>query len=292
VSVTSKKKALEAVAALLGSADDTVAAQSIADGLFARERLGSTALGSGVAIPHTRSGAVDTATGAFLALAQHLKVLNDTVLTGKNCSRSEQWMLERPSLQPLPVQRYELRKIKMATVMKNGHIYLGEDQHYYSVPYELIGKKLSLQYSRSTVELYLNYELMACHKRVRSPHNYTTVAEHMPPQHRYLTEWSPEFFLRQGKAIDPIVEQYLKQVLDKKQHPEQAYKSCQGILMLEKRVGSRRMIKACRRAHDIGYYNYRIIQNILKKNLDAYDEDPSPQSMPSHENIRGADYYQ
>jgi PTS system nitrogen regulatory IIA component len=69
VSVTSKKKALEAVAALLGSADDTVAAQSIADGLFARERLGSTALGSGVAIPHTRSGAVDTATGAFLALA-------------------------------------------------------------------------------------------------------------------------------------------------------------------------------------------------------------------------------
>ena len=30
--------------------------------------------------------------------------------------------------------------------MKNGHVYLSEDQHYYSVPYELIGKKLKMQY--------------------------------------------------------------------------------------------------------------------------------------------------
>ena len=48
--------------------------------------------------------------------------------------------------------------------MKNGHVYLTEDQHYYSVPYELIGKKLKMQYSRSQVNLYLHYELIATHK--------------------------------------------------------------------------------------------------------------------------------
>lgn len=63
-------------------------------------------------------------------------------------------------------------------------------------------------------------------------------------------------------------------------------------MMLEKRVGSRRLIKACQRAHEIGYYNYRIIQDILKNNLDNFDESPPSQSMPAHDNIRGADYYQ
>ena len=120
---------------------------------------------------------------------QHLVALNDALLTGKECSRTDQWLMELSSLHPLPATCYEMRKIKQVTVMKNGHVYLTEDQHYYSVPYELIGKKLKMQYSRSQVNLYLHYELIATHKRLRSPHHYTTVPEHMPAQHRYVMEW-------------------------------------------------------------------------------------------------------
>lgn len=138
-------------------------------------------------------------------IKQHLAALNDATLTGKECSRTDQWMMELPSLHPLAATAYEMRKIKQVTVMKNGHIYLTEDQHYYSVPYELIGKKLKLQYSRSQVDLYLNYELIATHKRIRSPHNYTTDPLHMPAQHRYVTEWSPSFFMEKAKKIDPVV---------------------------------------------------------------------------------------
>ena len=176
--------------------------------------------------------------------------------------------------------------------MKNGHVYLTEDQHYYSVPCELIGKKIKLQYSRSQVELYLNYELVATHKRIRSPHNYTTDPAHLPMQHRYVSEWSPGFFMEKAKAIDPVVEHYISQVLAKKQHPEQAYKSCMGILSFAKRVGNIRLIKACKRAHEIGYYNYKIIDDILKNNLDRYEEEPEPAPMPVHDNIRGGNYYQ
>lgn len=185
-----------------------------------------------------------------------------------------------------------MRKIKQVTVMKNGHVHLYEDQHYYSVPYELIGKKLRMQYSRSEVDLYLQYELIATHKRIRSPHNYTTDPAHMPAQHLYVTEWSPSFFMEKAKLIDPIVEYYVSQVLLKKQHPEQAYKACQGILSFASRVGHTRLIKACKRAHEIGYYNYKIIDDILKNNLDKYDEDPLPTHMPTHDNIRGGNYYQ
>ena len=226
-------------------------------------------------------------------IKQHLVTLNDATLTGKECSRSDQWMMELSYLHALPAAGYEMRTIKQVTVMKNGHVYLTEDQHYYSVPYELIGKKLKMQYSRSQVNLYLHYELMATHKRLRSRHNYTTVAEHMPAQHRYVMEWNPTFFIEKGRVIDAVVEYYISQVLAKKQHPEQGYKSCMGILALGARYGNARLIKACKRAHEIGYYNYKIIEDIITKNLDNYDDDEIESSnMPAHDNIRGGNYYQ
>lgn len=222
----------------------------------------------------------------------HLTVLNDAMFTGKECSRTDQWMMELSTLHPLPETGYEMRKIKQVTVTKFAHVYLTEDQHHYSVPYELIGKKLKMQYSRSQVDLYDQYELIATHKRVRSRGNYSTDPTHMPPQHRYVTEWSPTFFIEKAKAIDPVVEYYIKEVLAKKQHPEQAYKSCMGILSFVKRVGEVRLIKACKRAHEIGYYSYRIIDDILKNNLDRHDDDQQLSPMPSHDNIRGGNYYQ
>lgn len=226
------------------------------------------------------------------AIHVHLKEHNETILTGRDYSRASQWIIEQPSLHPLAETRYEMRKIKQVTVMKNGHVYLTEDQHYYSVPYELIGKKLKMQYARSVVEIYLQYELIATHKRIRSPHNYTTEPLHMPPQHRYVSEWNPSFFIEKAKVIDPIVEYYISQVLAKKQHPEQAYRSCQGILSFAKRVGEVRLIKACKRAHEIGYYSYKTIEDILKNNIDMYDDDPPLVPMPEHDNIRGGNYYQ
>lgn len=223
---------------------------------------------------------------------KHLSAHNDLILTGKECTRREQHELEKTALQALPDNLYEMRKIKLVTVMKNGHVYLPEDQHYYSVPYEFIGKKLKLQYSRTHVEVYHKYTLTASHKRVRSPHNYSTLPQHMPVQHRYVQEWSPSFFMEKARAIDAAVEYFIRQVLEKRQHPEQAYKSCQGILSFAKRVGNERLIKACKRAHAIGYYNYKIIEDILTKNLDKYEDELQPQNMPTHENIRGGSYYQ
>ncbi len=225
-------------------------------------------------------------------ILQALYRLNDSPLTGRPCSRTDQWLLELPSLHPLPEKGYEMRKMRLVTAMKNGHIQLTEDHHYYSVPYELIGKKLKLLYSRSVVEIYEEYRLVATHKRVRSPGNYTTDPAHMPAQHRYIMEWSPAFFIGEAAKIDPTVEEYIRQVLERKQYPEQAYKSCQGILSFAKRVGSHRLIKACKRAHEIGYYNYNIVADILKKGLDNYDEDLVPQPMPAHPNIRGPQYYE
>ncbi|MDB5987695.1 MAG: sugar transporter subunit [Nevskia sp.] len=66
--VTSKKRALEEIARLLALGAPSVSQADILASLANREKLGSTGLGHGVAIPHGRMAGVTTSVGAFLRL--------------------------------------------------------------------------------------------------------------------------------------------------------------------------------------------------------------------------------
>jgi transposase len=229
------------------------------------------------------------------AIREALEVHNNTLLHGRNYSRRQQFEeVEKAALMPLPSLRYELKKQLFATVAKNGHVGLGSDKHYYSVPYRFIGKKVKLLYSGHTVEIYYNYERIALHRRTKSPYQYTTEKEHLASTHRFVSEWTPERFADWAGSIHEDVRLYVLKVLDRKQHPEQAYKSCVGILSFAKKVGHERLIKACQRALGYGAYNYKTIQKILELQLDLKDtpEESDQLSMPLHDNIRGGQYYQ
>lgn len=65
---TSKKCALERLSSLVASNEDALVANEVFDSLVARERLGSTGIGHGVAIPHGRLGKLDHAVSAFMRL--------------------------------------------------------------------------------------------------------------------------------------------------------------------------------------------------------------------------------
>ncbi len=70
ITTSGKKRLLEQLSALLADGADGESERGIYDGLCGRERLGSTGLGHGVAIPHGRSARLATATGTFLRLAE------------------------------------------------------------------------------------------------------------------------------------------------------------------------------------------------------------------------------
>ena len=224
-----------------------------------------------------------------------LELLNDAPFKGRDYSRRQQFEeIERSALQPLPVYRYEFKQQVMVTVMKNGHACLGIDKHYYSVPYRFIGKKVKLLYTSGRVEIYYRYERIATHVRHMRKYHYTTINEHLASAHRYLSDWTPERFIEQARAIHEQVAQYIMLVIEYKQHPEQAYKSCSGILSMVRKVGTERLTNACRRAHSYGIYNYPIILQILEKNLDHLNSEEQEQAlpMPQHHNIRGKEYYE
>lgn len=67
---SSKKKTLELLSELMSSAQGAPDSRVVADRLLARERLGSTALGHGVAIPHGRCANLSSAVAAFIKLRE------------------------------------------------------------------------------------------------------------------------------------------------------------------------------------------------------------------------------
>jgi transposase len=229
------------------------------------------------------------------AIRMSLEEHNGAFLRGRNYSRRQQFEeIEKAVLMPLPALKYELKKYMYATVAKNGHAGLSVDKHYYSVPYRFIGKKVKLLYSRLSVEIYYNYERIALHTRTKSSYQYTTDKEHLASTHRFVSDWTPERFISWAQDIHEDVKLYILKVLERKQHPEQAYKSCVGILGFAKKVGKDRLIKACQRALGYGAYNYKTIQKILERELDlrGAPDETDQLRMPFHDNIRGENYYQ
>lgn len=69
-SVSSKKKLLDLLSGLLAEGGAQPLERLVFDSLCGRERLGSTGLGHGVAIPHGRTAGLPAAVGAFVRLAE------------------------------------------------------------------------------------------------------------------------------------------------------------------------------------------------------------------------------
>jgi len=223
------------------------------------------------------------------ALEKH----NNTLLTGRPYSRRELFdEIEKNALQPLASFRFEYKYRQLCTVSSNGHVCLREDKHYYSVPYEFIGKKVKMLFNRSYVEIFFKHALITRHERIKKPYGYTTVKDHLASTHQFIADWNPELFINKATEIGSSVEEFIRLVLINKPHPEQGYKSCMGILSLERKVGKERLIAACTRALDYGSYSYGIVKNILERNLDMVSEPIlSEQNLPEHNNIRGKSYY-
>jgi len=227
------------------------------------------------------------------AIQEQQESYNAIHFRGKDYSRKELYVqLEKEQMTSLPVDRYEIKKFKLVTVLKLSHVWLLEDKHYYSVHYKHMGEKVKLIYTKSYVEIYSKGERIALHQRNYRKYGYTTVKDHMPSAHQFITDWSPEKFLSWATDIGTETKAVVEKILESKAHPEQGYKSCVGILSFARKVGKERLNKACSRAIYYQNYNYGSIKNILDRGLDKetlIEEDQY--KLPFHDNIRGKEYY-
>jgi hypothetical protein len=230
-------------------------------------------------------------------MSEQLKQLNDKPYKDTSYSRLYFYeQNERAKLKPLPTEAFILKKCTMATVQRNYHIQLPEDHHYYSVPYSYAGKKVKVLYDNKTLEIYHDHSRIAIHTRghiVQSA--YHTIAEHMPSNHQYainIKGWTKPDLLAKAREVGTHTAQVAEHILSSSIYPEQNYKSCYGMLMLQNKFGTARLEAACARALLAPRVNYTMIKNILNAGLDKQQTNADNNPLPNHDNIRGRDNYQ
>ena len=229
---------------------------------------------------------------ANAAVAELLTHLNDRPFQKLPGSRREMFeTLERAVLKPLPASPYTYAEWEKARVHIDYHVEV--DDHYYSVPYQLIKQRLDVRITAHTVECFLKGKRVASHRRSSHKGKHTTVTQHMPKAHQQYAEWTPQRLVKWAASFGPNTSGLVEAILRKRAHPQQGFRSALGLLRLGKQYGQQRLENACERALTTGAISYKSVASILKANLDKQplqktfdDADPI-----EHGNIRGAGYY-
>lgn len=199
--------------------------------------------------------------------------------------------LEKNLLKALPQKRYVFAEWKKVRAGADYHIEL--NQHYYSVPYTFAKKELDARFTQDIVEVFFKNKRIASHVRSYKKHKHTTVKQHMPKQHQFYAEWTPERMIHWAEKVGSATAKLCEIIMQSRAHPQQGFRSCLGILRLAKSYGNERLESSCKRALIIGAHSYRSIESILKNGLDhATISVESSTNIPGeHENVRGQDYF-
>lgn len=228
------------------------------------------------------------------AIGEKLRDLNSRKFNKLNTNRRALYeTIDKPVLKPLPVRRFEYAEWKKLMVNIDYHIEV--EHHYYSVPHQLVKKKVDVRITRNTIEVLFKNRRVASHKRNHQQGLFTTLPEHMPKSHQRYLEWTPSRIIRWAANNGPNTEKLVTRIMENRPHPEQGFRSSLGIIRLAKHYDPQRLENACARALGIKGYSYKSVKSILKNGLDQQPllfDQVDQACSPDHHNIRGKNYYQ
>jgi hypothetical protein len=224
------------------------------------------------------------------AVKEELHKLNNKIMKAVGRSRRQEFEeIDLPNLQPLPEHKYEYFETKTAKVNIDYHIEF--DKHFYSVPYRLIHQRVEVRASERMLEIYYKGKPVASHPRSFRMGRFSTLREHMPDNHKFMEDLSAERLIQWAEAIGPHTKNMIQAALQAKDIPQQAYRTCLGVIRLGKKYPVHLLEQACQAAFEARVFSY----SAVKQELDLLQEHPGStitDSLPPHENIRGAEYYQ
>jgi transposase len=223
-------------------------------------------------------------------IREKLHAFNHKPFQKKDGSRATWFAQERAYLLPLPRNRYEMSVWKTATVSFNYHIAV--EEQYYSVPFEYIKRKVDVRVTRNVIEVFFEGSRICSHVRLQGRRGqYSTIEDHMPPNHQQYVQWNGERFRKWAAQIGPNAAAVIEAILTGYKVEQQGYRACMALLKLSDQYTSERLEAACAKAL---YYtprpSYKSIQTILKSGQDKNPDDNDPPSA-QYGFTRGADYY-
>uniref|UniRef100_UPI001F00417B IS21 family transposase n=1 Tax=Membranihabitans maritimus TaxID=2904244 RepID=UPI001F00417B len=215
----------------------------------------------------------------------------------RGCRSSEFQSVEWPEMKVLPPDLFEIKKTTRSKVRRDYHVFIGEEKNYYSVPFQYVGRESTIVYTSRNVEVFIGTQRVATHTRLlyRNLYRYQTDPAHMPRSH---AEWkkargfNAAYYIDKAAQIGPSTRWAIESVIRSVVHPPQSFNICMGIFRLVDTYSAQRLEQACMRCQKVDKVTYRMLKNILVRNLDQNEEQGDLFTPPQHGNIRGPEAYQ
>jgi transposase len=176
----------------------------------------------------------------------------------------ERFALERPLMRALPPIAPDLGVWTQVSVHRDCHVQF--EKSLYSVPFALVGKRLWLRASDTTVTLFEDHRLIASHVRARGAGTRRTVREHLPPEAQAFFAHDRSWCRSQAAQIGPACTEFIERLLADR--ILERLRAAQGVLRLLKPYGRERLEAACARALAHDSVHYRTVKTILASGLD------------------------
>ncbi len=212
------------------------------------------------------------------------------------CRRSAFESIDRPALKPFPARRFEASQWVRARVNIDYHVAF--DDRLYSVPHALVGERIEIRATASTVEILHAGQRVASHRRSYALRGTAITEEcHRPESHRAYGKWPPERVLGWAAKLGPNVHRVAEMTLAQYPRPEMGFRAVLGLIRTGERHGAARFDVACARALAVSGSSpprRKYIEALLKRGIERAPA-PHPDDPPSlgmHENIRGGSYYE
>ena len=198
--------------------------------------------------------------------------------------------IDKPYLQPLPLQKYECAEFKEVKVPFDYHVeWMG---FFYSVCHTYVGQYCTIRATVKTIEVFINNSRVCAYTRNYNKYRrYTTLPEHMPESHKAVSGWNDERFISWAGKIGPGTAAFIQHVLESREHSVQSYRACMGIMRLGNKYSAETMEEACLKAIDANIYSYKYFEMIVKQ-VDKTRNDLVCIKPPARRsNVRGRSAY-
>lgn len=230
------------------------------------------------------------------AIAELLERLNARPFQRlEGCRRSAFEGIDRPAMRPLPATRYERADWKKAKVNVDYHVAFAD--RFYSVPHALVGQRVEVRVTASTVEILHGNVRIASHRRSYDRKgSYVTLEEHRPKSHRDYGAWPPERMIAWASSFGPSVARVAEKILARYPHPEMGYRALFGLVRSAQKHGAVRTDAACARALSAAGPSgptRKHVEAILTRGIEHIAIAPprTPTRSVAHDNVRGASYF-
>jgi transposase len=192
--------------------------------------------------------------------------------------------VERPALQPLPVERFPFFHEGQRRVHRDGHIEVAKA--YYSVPPEYLARAVWVRWDARLVRIFnARWEPIAVHVK-HEPGRFSTHDQHLAAEKISGIERGAGWLLSRVRRLGPQSSCWAEAVIQTR--GIEGVRVLQGLLSLAKRHPSAALEKACASAVSYGSHRLRTIRELLKRQAAAQ---PSFEFMEQHPLIRSLSDY-